>query len=217
MEVLGVHAAGHDGHQAGRDAHVAEFDDLVGAGGQDPCAAAAELPLDADALVRAGVPHALVAPLDGAEGVEGLDERDAVRAGADLRGHAGHPEVGVHHVGPLAGPGAGQVGAEGGHVREEFVLGDRHGRSGRHVFDDRPAGQRHPGGQVDGVPAGVDGDVVAARRQLLGETGHIDVLSTGVDAAERGEGARVLGHHGDPHRVTSLSSRSQSSRKRGSP
>ncbi len=217
MEVLCVHAAGHDGDLAGRDAHVAEFDHLVGAGGQDPCAVAAELPFDADALVGAGVPHALVAALDGAEGVEGLDERDAVRPHADPGGHAGHPEVGVHDVGPFAGPGAGQVGAEGGHVREEFVLGEPHGRPGRHVLDDRAAGQGHPVGQVRGVAAGVDRDVVAASRQLLGETGHVDVLSTGVDAAERGQRARVLGDHGDPHRVTSLSSRSQSSRKRDSP
>ena len=149
--------------------------------------------------------------------MEGLDEGDAVRGRADLRGHAGHPEVGVHDVGPLPGPGAGQVGAEGGHVREQFVLGDGHGWPGRHVFDDRAAGQGHPVGEVGGVPAGVDRDVVAASRQLLRETGHVDVLSTGVDAAERGARARVLGHHGDPHRVTSLSSRSQSSRKRDSP
>ncbi len=216
-EVFGVHAAGHDGHLAGRYAHVAEFHDLVGAGGQDPFAGAADLPFDADAFVGAGVPHALVAPLDGAEGVEGLHERDAEGPGADLGGHAGHPEVGVHDVGPLPCPGAGQVGAEGGHVREEFVLGDGPGRSGGHVLDDRAAGQPHPVGQVLGVAAGVDRDVVAALGQLLRETGHVDVLSTGVDAAERGERARVLGHHGDPHRVTSFSSRSQSSRKRDSP
>ncbi len=140
-----------------------------------------------------------------------------MRADADPGGHAGHPEVGVHHVGLLPGEGAGQVGAERGHVREEFVLGDGAGRPCRHVLDDRAAGQRRPVGQVGGVPARVDRDVVAAGRQLLGETGHVDVLSAGVDAAECGEGAGVLGHHGDPHRVTSLSSRSQSSRKRGSP
>ncbi len=217
VEVFRVDTAGDHGHLPGRYAHVTEFDDLVGAGGQDPFAGAAQLPFDADALVRAGVPHALVAPLDGAEGVEGLHEGDAVRPGADLGGHAGHPEVGVHHVGRLPGPGAGQVCAEGGHVREQFVLGHDSGRSGRHVLDDRAAGQRDPVGQTGGVPAGVDRDVVAALGQLLGEAGHVDVLSTGVDAAERGEGARVLGHHGDPHRVTSFSSRSQSSRKRDSP
>lgn len=218
-EVVRVDAAGHDRHPAARDTHRGEFADLVAARGQHPVAGAAEAPFHADALGRAGVGRPLVAPLDRAEGVEGLHDRDAVGVRAEPGGDAGHPEVRVHHLGPvpLAGPGAGQVRAEHGHVREEFVLGDRLGRSGRDVLDDGAAGQRHPLGQRGRVAPGVDGDLVAAPGQLLRQARHVHVLASGVGAAERGERARVLGHHGDPHRVTSLNSRSQSSRKRGSP
>ncbi len=129
VEVLGVHTAGDDGDLPGRDAHVAEFHDLVGAGGQDPFAAPAELPFDADALVGAGVPHALVAPLDGAEGVEGLDEGDAVRARADLRGHAGHPEVGVHDVGRSRAQARARWAPKAGMCGNSSSLRDGHGWS----------------------------------------------------------------------------------------
>ncbi len=192
---------------------------LVAACGEHPVAGAAEPPLHADAFGRAGVRPPLVAPLDGAEGVERLHDRDAVRVRAELGGDAGHPEVRVHHFrpAPLAGPDPGQIRPERGHVREEFVLRDRFGRPGRHMLDDGAAGQRHPVGQPGRVPPGVDGDLVAAPGQLLRQARHVHVLASGVGAAERGERTRVLGHHGDPHRVTSLNSRSQSSRKRGSP
>src|SRR5690606_41758284 len=99
-EVAGVHAAGHHGHAScGPHAHGGEFGDLVGAGGQDAFAGAGELPFDAAAGGRAGVPPRLVAALDGAEGVERLHHGDAVRACAELGVHAGHPEVGGHPVG----------------------------------------------------------------------------------------------------------------------
>jgi hypothetical protein len=216
-EVAGVHAARHDRHPPPGHPHRGEFAHLVGAGGEDAGAGAADPPFDAQAFGRAGVPPPLVAPLDGAEGVERLHHRDAVRAGTELGGQAGHPEVGVHDVRPVAAPGPGEVGAEGGHVGQQLVLGDGLGGSGGHVLDDRPAGQRHPVGQVGRVPAGVHRDVVAAPGQLLAEPRHVHVLAAGVDAAERGERARVLGHHGDPHRVTSFRSRSPSSGERDSP
>ncbi len=216
-ELVRVHPAGHHRDPRARHAQLGQFVHLVAAGGQDAGAAAADLPLDADPFGRAGVAPALVAALDGAQGVEGLHDGHAVRVGADPGGHAGHPEVGVHDVGTLAGPGPGQPGAEGGHVREEVVLGYGGGRSGGHVLDDGAAGQRYAVGQVGGVAAGVDRDVVAAAGQFLAQASHVHVLAAGVDAAERGERARVLGHHGDPHRATSFSSRSQSSRKRDSP
>ncbi len=200
VEVLGVHSAGHHRHPAGGYAQGAEGVGLVGADGQDAPGGPAEQPFGADAFGRAAGA--------GAEGVEGLHEGDAVRPYAGPRGQAGQPEVGMHHVGPLPGPDPGQVCAEAGHVRHEPVHGQRLRRTGRHVFDDHAAGQRDPGGQADGVAAGVHRDVVAARRQLLAEAGHVDVQPTGVTAglAER---ARVPGHHGDPHRVTSLGGRSR--------
>ena len=73
-------------------------------------------------------------------------------------------------------------------------------------------------GQVGVVTARVHDDLGAAARERGRERGDVDVLPAGVDAAEDGERAGVLGHHRDLHRaVTSSSSRSQSDRKRPRP
>src|SRR5690606_15716858 len=46
---------------------------------------------------------------------------------------------------------------------------------------------------------GVDAHLVALAGEGRGQRAHMHVLTTGVDPAERGEGAGVLGNHGDLH------------------
>ena len=94
---------------------------------------------------------------------------------------------------------AAQATGQGGHVPEDVVLRDRAGRPGdrRGRRRRQGAGRRSRAGRRV-VAAGVDRDLVAAAA-VPGQLGDVDVLSTGVDAAEVGEGAGVLGDHGDPH------------------
>ena len=64
----------------------------------------------------AGVGVALVAALDDAERVEGVDYRDVEHARRSQRREARHPEVAVDDVGPILAPSALQLGGEGIHV-----------------------------------------------------------------------------------------------------
>ena len=71
--------------------------------------------------------------------------------------------------------------------------------------------------QLGRVPSRVDGDVVAGPGQRPGKRLDVDVLAPRVHTPDRSQRAGVFGHHGDPHRVTSLRSWFQSCRKRSSP
>jgi hypothetical protein len=111
----------------------------------------------------------------------------------------------VRDVGPLLLPAGGQVGREVVHEREQAVdrVGDGARRARRDVVD--PDARREPDAALDGrvVAASVDDDVVAPAAELLRECGDVDVLPAGLDAADRGERAGVLGDHRDPHPATS--------------
>ncbi len=108
-----------------------------------------------------GVLAALVAALDVAEGVEGEHDRDAERAGCLQGGEAGHPEVRVHHVGPLGLPLAAEVRGELAHVGQQLVLAHRPGWAGVDLVDGdvRVEHGAPRGGHV--VPTGVDDGVHA--------------------------------------------------------
>jgi hypothetical protein len=73
------------------------------------------------------------------------------------------------------------------------------------------------------VAARVHDHVVATAAEGGRERMDVDVLPAGVDAAQGGEGAGVLGHHRDPHAIASCAghhasiSASQSARKRSRP
>ncbi len=224
-ELVGVDPAGHDADPVLRQPHGLQFGHLVAARGDDPGALVADGLLDGEALRRAGVGGALVALLHRAQRVVGLHDRDAEGAGAGQGGQARHPEVGVHHVGRALGPLPGQEVPELGHVGQEFVLGDGCGRSGGHVHHLDAVDEGDPVREARGVPPGVHRDPVSLPGELPGDLRHVHVLAARVRPAERGQGAGVLGDHGDApgrvrnaaHRVTSLIRRSQSSRKRRSP
>jgi hypothetical protein len=160
-----------------------------------------------------------VAALDHPERVEGLHHRDAERPGRGQRRLPGHPEVGVDHVGRPGRPAAEERAGEVVHVGEQGVLGQRARRPGVDVLDSHPVTHRHPVGEGGVVPPGVDRHLEAAALEGEREGGDVDVLAAGVDGAERGQRAGVLGDQGDAQRaahrrVTSSSSRSQSARKR---
>ena len=184
-------------------AEAQQLEDLVGAGRDDAVGLAHERRLHLEAARGARVALALVAPLHDAERVERQDDRHAERARGRERRPAAHPEVGVHHVGSPPLPLAAQVGGEVGHVRQQGVLADDLGRAGGHVVDDDAGRELHPPGGGAVLAAGVHHHVDPAPAHRLGERGDVHVLPAGVDAAEHGEGAGVLGHHGDPHAGTS--------------
>jgi hypothetical protein len=107
----------------------------------------------------------------------------------------------VDHVDRFGGPPLFEVAGERRHVLEQVVLGDRPGRSGRHVLHVVPAGRRDPVGEPLAVAPGEHRDDVARRGQLAGEGVDVDVLPSGVDAAHGTERAGVFGDEGDPHRA----------------
>ena len=98
---------------------------------------------------------------------------------------------------PRAAQSPRHPATERGHERVEVVLGHRAGRTGGDVDHGGARPERHPLGQVRTVPAGVDLDLVAPAPERPGERGDVDVLAARVDAAEGGQRAGVLGHHGD--------------------
>jgi hypothetical protein len=238
-EPVGVDAARHDADLVRGDAHAGQFVGLVPAGGDDAVAAETDLDLAGDPLRRAGVGEPLVPPLHRAEGVVRVQQGQAVLAGRAQCGQARHPVVGVHDVGGPGAPAAGEVAAELVHVRQQRVLGEGLGRPGGHVVHLDAVAQLHSARQVGRVAPGVDGDAVAAVGECAGEAGDVDVLPAGVDSAEGGEGAGVLGDERDRedarvervaaersggqgadgrgHEHTSVIRRSQSARKRLSP
>ena len=198
--------------------HPRQLAQLVAAGGDDQVGAGGQVALAVEALRGTGVGRALVPALDRSERVERLRHRDGRALGRLQGGQAGHPEVGVDDVrAPVPGPVPRHPAAEPGHQRVEVVLGHRPWWPGRYVDHGRPLPEGHPLGQVRPVPAGVDLDLVPPAAEGAGEGGDVDVLAAGVDSAQGGEGAGVLGHHGDSHRVIPSRSRSQSSRNRLSP
>ena len=75
----------------------------------------------------------------------------------------------------------------------------------------------HPLRQIRRVPPGVDPDPVAACGQAQRQRGDVHVLPARVDTAQCGQRARVLGHHGDSHPVTSFKTCCQSVRNRSRP
>ena len=136
------------------------------------------------------------------------------------RGEPGHPEVGVHDVGRLVAPSArSSSSAKSPMCGEQLVLGHgarrarrRRGRPRRRARARRVAGSAGSSRRVWTTTV-----VRRAGASARGQRRDVHVLAAGVDAAEDGERARVLGDHGDPHRATSASSPSQSARKRSSP
>jgi hypothetical protein len=158
-----------------------------------------------------------VAPLDGAQGVEGLHDRYVEVSSADQRGQPAHPEVRMHHLRSVCGPPVREVVAERRHVGQQVVLGQLRRRTGGHVIDHDPVAQRDLVGDVRVVAAGVHDHLVTLAREGLRERRHVHVLATGVHAAHHCQWVGVLGNHGDPHPATSLRSRSQSSRNLASP
>jgi hypothetical protein len=158
-----------------------------------------------------------VAALDVPEGVEGLHERDAERPRRLTRRVAGHPEVRVHDVGLVVAPRRLQDTAERRHVLEQVVLGDGARRAGVDVVDEDAGAQLDVLGEGRVVAPRVHDDLRAAPCHRLRERGDVDVLPSGVRAAQHRERARVLGDHRDPHDDTSSSRASQSARNRCSP
>jgi hypothetical protein len=151
-------------------------------------------------------------------GVEGLHDRHGSAARPSQRSQPGHPEVGVSDVGPLAPPAGAQLLGEGRHVLEEAVLGQLARGAGVDVVDGDPRGELHARREPGVVAAGVDDDLGPLAGQRRGERGDVDVLPSGIDAAQHREGARVLGDHRDPHRfATSSRTSSQRPRKRSRP
>ncbi len=155
--------------------------------------------------------RALVAALDGPERVEGLHERDPERGSGQQARDPGHPEVGVHDVGPGPGldPPPQEVGAERVHVGQEVVLGHGDGRTGVHVHDLDAARERDALREGRVVAAREHLHAVALRAEPRGERRDVHVLPARVDAAQGGEGAGVLRDHRDLHEVTSVRTVSQ--------
>jgi hypothetical protein len=88
------------------------------------------------------------------------------------------------------------------------------------MVDDDAGGQAHPAGQGRVVATGVHHHVGPQGDHGPGQLGHVHVLAAGVDAAQGGQRAGVLGHHGDAHGchdTTSFRTSFQSDRKRASP
>ena len=214
----GVDPARHDRQPLRRRVHPRQLAQLVGAGGDDQVGVGGQVALAAQPLRGTGVGCPLVPALDRPERVEGLRHGDVRALGRLQGGQAGHPEVGVDDVGAsVRSPVPRHPAAEPAHQRVEPVLGHRPRRPRRHVDDGCPLPEGNALRQVVPVPAGVDVDLVAPAPEGACEGGDVDVLAAGVHTTQRGEGAGVLGHHGDSHRVIPSRSRSQSSRNRLSP
>src|SRR5690349_21787075 len=145
---------------------------------------------------------------DPTECVEGHDERQAQRL-LDLGGdEARVEEVRVDEV--VTPPGADprrRPRAELWHERQQLLLGDRCRGTGGHMDDPDSPGELDDLGQRRVVPAGEDIDAVAERGEMPRDLGDVDVLATGVDAAQRRERRRVVRDHRDPagHRTASAS------------
>ena len=217
-EAADVDAARHDrdGAQLGLLAH--QLEDLVRAGRDHAIHAARDLALDRYPLWRACVLGALMPPLDRAQGVKGVNDRDPEPASSFHRGQAGHPEVRVHDVRRVLDPLLAQAGGEVAHVGEQLVLGQLAGRARVDVVDLDAGRERHPAREQRIVAARVHHDRVAVASERRGQRRDMDVLAAGVDPTQHCERARVLGDHRDPHRVpASASSASHSPRKRCSP
>ena len=133
-------------------------------------------------------------------GTPGAGRSPAARPGRTSRsGRARRP--GVRCAGPVPRQSSRPNRAISG---QQLVLGHRPRRPGGDVDDRRPRRRAARVGQVRPVPPGVDLDLVPAAAERPGERRDVHVLAAGVHAAEDGERAGVLGHHGDPHRVTSF-------------
>ena len=145
--------------------------------------------------------------LTDAQSVERLDAAAADRrcARAAQRRPPGHPEVGVHDVGPAARQRRAQARRRRracGATTRPWAPAGRAGRGRARPARRAPSARRRgrigvvgPGGHVDRRSRG------AAR--CGGQRGDVDVLAAGVGAAERGQRAGVLGHQLDaepPHR-----------------
>ena len=138
-----VDATRDDARPVHRSAHGAELGHLVRASRDDPVDLPGELALEVDAVGRARVVRSLVALLDRPQGVEGLGDRN-VQPGAGVdRRKPRHPEVGVHDIRPQPPPAAFEIVSEIGHVRQQFVLGQRHRGPGVDVVDDDAGVQPH--------------------------------------------------------------------------
>jgi hypothetical protein len=216
-EVREVDAARHDADVAHVRADLAQLLHLVAAGGDDAVEPHRQIALDVEPLGGARVGGALVAPLHGAERVEGLHDGNRERARRLERRPAGHPEMRVHQIGRAALPRGAEAGGELRHQRPELVLRHARGRAGVDVLDHGAVRERDAVRQRSVVPPRVDDHVEAAPRERGGERRHVDVLAAGVGAAEHRERARMLRHHRDPHATASARSRSQSRRKRARP
>ncbi|OUE10225.1 hypothetical protein CMsap09_14855 [Clavibacter michiganensis] len=214
-EVLDVDAARDHGDAGRVDAGAHQLGGLVGARRDDRVGAAADPGLEGGALGRARVLGAEVPALHGSERVEGVQHGrrggGADRGGREARGgveggDAGHPEVAVHHVRARGAPVGEEAVGELAHVREEVVLGHGARGSGVEVHDLHAGREGDAGGQRRVVAARVDGDGVALVRERRGQRRDVHVLAAGVDPADGGQGAGVLGDHRDPHRVVLSSS-----------
>src|SRR4051794_231846 len=107
----------------------------------------------------------------------------------------------MHHVHRLGTEVLGQPVTEVRHVLEEVVLRHLRGWSGGHPPYD-VAVLAPDGGRGSGrVAAGVHGQFVATAGESGGERSDVDVLPSGVGAAESGEGIGVLRNKCDLHVV----------------
>ena len=137
-----------------------------------------------DPVRRAGVVRALVALLDRSQGMEGLGDRDADRPGSLDRCQAGHPEVGVGHVGRALGrqscssqrPNSGMKGSS-----SSFGTG-RGGPAG--TCTTVTPGARGPARRGTRRPAACRRDLVAALPEVPGQGVDVHVLASGINATE---------------------------------
>ena len=198
-EALQVDTAGDDVDLRAVRAQAHELERLVRARRHDAIHPGDDVALELRALRRARVRIALVAALDDPERVEGVDDREAQALRGPRRREAGHPEVAVDDVRPVAAPLALELVGERVHVPEQLVLRQHARRAGVDVVDLDPGVERHAPRRRGVVAPRVDDDLGAPRRQPPGERGDVDVLAPGVDAPEDRQRASVLRDQGDAH------------------
>lgn len=185
-ELLEVDAAGNHRCPGLRHAYSGQFENLVGAGGDDAIGAFGDRLLEAYAVGRAGVVGSLVAAFHHPQRVEGLDDRDACGPSGLEGGQAGHPEVRVHHIGAAVSPLLLQESAEFAYMGQQFVLRQRVGRPGRDMDHAIALCGGDSMRSLRVVAPRVDGDVVPLAAQSRGQLRDMDVLPPGIDAAQHG-------------------------------
>ncbi|MCE3291705.1 MAG: hypothetical protein K0Q84_642 [Arthrobacter sp.] len=194
-----IHAAGRDGDFSRVDAHRLQFENLIGAGGDDAVYRPPHRRFQEAALGRTRVIGALVPAFDRAKCVECLDhghtEAGRITARRIERRNARHPEVAVDDVRRRAAPVPDHPVSERLHIRQQFVLRYVGGRTGVDMHHLEPRLHPHLCGQIRSVTPGVYRDEVAAPGQRGGQRGHVNILAARVHAAERCQRTGVFRNH----------------------